>query len=101
MSAQSSTVRAIGPAWSMDQERGSTPARLTRPYVGLTPLIPQSEAGMRIEPPVSEPRAPRTSAAATATPQPHQGPPAVRGAVRTHGVRASPQWAVSPAGPYA
>jgi hypothetical protein len=30
-SAQSSTVHAIGPAWSMLNDSGSTPARLTRP----------------------------------------------------------------------
>ena len=31
MSAQSSAVRPIGPRWSLDQESGIAPARLTRP----------------------------------------------------------------------
>ena len=40
--------------------------------------MPQSEAGMRIEPPVSEPSAPGASPAATATPEPDDEPPAMR-----------------------
>src|SRR5207244_3335639 len=90
ISAQSATVRAIGPAWSIDHASGSTPARLTRPYVGLMPLIPQSEAGMRIEPPVSEPSAAGASAAAIATPEPDDDPPAMRWVPASHGFTASP-----------
>src|SRR5687768_4862544 len=58
MSAQSAALRHMGPTWSMDQASGSTPARLTRPYVGLSPVMPHSAAGMRMEPPVSEPSVP-------------------------------------------
>src|SRR5881392_3254791 len=90
ISARTAAVCAIGPAWSIDHESGSTPARLTRPYVGLRPLIPQSEAGMRIEPPVSDPSAPGASAAATATPEPEDEPPATRCARASHGFLASP-----------
>src|SRR5437762_384223 len=57
--AQSSTVRAIGPVWSSVHESVRTPARLTRPYVGLSPTMPQKAAGPRTDPPVSEPEAPR------------------------------------------
>ena len=35
---------------------GVTPKRLTSPNVGLIPEMPQSDDGMRMEPPVSEPR---------------------------------------------
>ena len=53
--AQSSTVRAIGPQWSNVNELGMTPARLTRPDVGISPESPQNDEGPRIEPPVSDP----------------------------------------------
>src|SRR5438128_892719 len=42
------------------------------------PLIPQYAAGPRIEPPVSVPRPPRMSPAATAAPVPVLEPPGVR-----------------------
>src|SRR5437762_3346560 len=45
--AQSSTVRAIGPVWSSVHESVRTPARLTRPYVGLSPTMPQKAAAPR------------------------------------------------------
>src|SRR5436190_21255139 len=68
--AQSSTVRAIGPVWSSVHERVRTPARLERPYVGLSPTMPQKAVGPRIDPPVSEPVAPVTSPAVRAAPDP-------------------------------
>ena len=46
------------------------PARLTRPYVGLSPVSPQHDEGIRIEPPVSLPLAIGTRPAATAAPEP-------------------------------
>src|SRR5689334_25005697 len=55
-----------------------TPARLTSPKVGMRPTTPQCDAGMRIEPPVSEPSATGTSPAATAAPEPDDEPPAIR-----------------------
>ena len=39
-----------------------TPARLTRPNVGIRPTTPHSDAGPRIDPPVSEPSAAGTEA---------------------------------------
>jgi hypothetical protein len=44
----------------------------------LIPVIPQSEQGMRIEPPVSEPSDPGASPAATAAPEPEDEPPVAR-----------------------
>src|SRR3954468_14414064 len=72
--AQSSTVHAIGPAWSSENDSGSTPYRLHSPFVGLTPAMPQSAAGPRMEPPVSDPVPPRISPAATAAPVPDDEP---------------------------
>ena len=56
VSAQSVTVREMGPMVSVDQLAPSTPARLTRPHVGRMPTRPLLAAGPRIEPPVSSPR---------------------------------------------
>ena len=59
-------LRAIGPMWSSEAESGNTPARLTRPHVGLRPVTPFAKDGKRMEPPVSEPRPPYARPAATA-----------------------------------
>ena len=56
--------------WSSEAESGNTPWRLTRPHVGLRPVSPQAADGKRIEPPVSDPSAPKQKPAATATPDP-------------------------------
>ncbi len=52
-----------------------TPARLTSPNVGMRPTVPQCDAGPRMEPPVSEPRAIGRRPAATAAPEPVEEPP--------------------------
>src|SRR5438477_3095537 len=54
------------------------PARLTRPNVGFSPTIPHTEAGQRIDPPVSVPGASATTPAATAAPDPPLDPPGMR-----------------------
>ena len=74
-----------GPTRSSDQLSASAPARLTRPYVGFTPTRPHCDAGIRIEPPVSDPIAPITAPAATAAPEPPLEPPGLRS--RSHGFR--------------
>ena len=51
------------------------PARLTRPQVTFRPVTPQKFAGMRIEPPVSEPSAANVRRAPTAEPEPDDEPP--------------------------
>ena len=64
---------------------GITPARETRPYVAFSPTTPESPAGIRIEPPVSEPMAMKQRPAATAAPDPPDDRPGFR---RTsHGFR--------------
>src|SRR5882724_1002283 len=74
-SAQSSTVRASGPTVSSDCDNGMAPARLTRPTVVFNPVTPQKCAGIRIDPPVSEPSAANVNRAATAEPDPDDEPP--------------------------
>src|ERR1035437_10153434 len=87
-SAASRTERVSGPTWSRLKPSGRTPKRLTRPYVGLSPTVPQNDAGMRIEPPVSLPIAMNTMFVATATPEPPLDPPGLcRG---FHGLRTAP-----------
>jgi hypothetical protein len=68
-------VRLSGPAASIDQLSGNTPARETRPHVGRTPTTPHHAAGLRTEPPVSSPSVNAHSAAAVAIPEPDDEPP--------------------------
>ncbi len=61
------------------------------------PTSPQHAAGSRIEPPVSEPSAPKTARAATAAPGPLDEPPGM--CAGFHGLRTSPVislWPVVP-----
>src|SRR3569833_1532398 len=48
MIAQSLTSRAIGPAWSSDEENATTPQREQRPLVGLFLVLLVFVAGWRI-----------------------------------------------------
>src|SRR3954453_18519895 len=86
--AASSTLRAQGPAWSRLLARATSPYRLTPPYVGLTPTVPVTAAGWRIEPPVSVPIASGASYAATAAADPPPEPPGIRS--RSHGLCVGP-----------
>ena len=76
--AASRTDRVIGPQWSSVGHSGLMPARLTRPKVGFSPTMPHTDAGQRIEPPVSVPGASATMPAATAAPDPPLDPPGTR-----------------------
>ncbi len=72
------TSRAIGPTVSMLGASGHTPASGIRPHVVLRPAIPQHAAGIRIEPPVSDPYETSASPLATATAEPLDDPPGTR-----------------------
>src|SRR5581483_3553833 len=93
------TVRASGPTWSSVHASGDIPARLTRPYVGFSPAMPQKLAGTRIEPPVSLPSATGTSLAATAAPDPLLDPPGTWPSA--HGFAGVPSAGLTPVGPKA
>ena len=70
-----------------------------RPYVGFRPTMPQSEAGWRIDPPVSLPSAAAQRPAATAAALPALLPPGTRDA--SHGLRTGPHLQCSPEEPMA
>jgi hypothetical protein len=72
------TSLAIGPTVSMLGARGHTPVSGIRPQVVLRPAIPQHAAGIRIDPPVSEPYETSASPLATATAEPLDEPPGTR-----------------------
>ena len=82
-SAQSATLRAIGPATSRLGASGTTPASDTSPRVGLIVEVPLSAEGIRSDPAVSVPVAAGTMCAARAAPDPPLEPPAER--ARSHG----------------
>ena len=83
--AASRTVRARGPEAPRPTGSPYVGAALILPRLGLSPTRPQQLAGIRIEPPPSDPCATGTSPAATAAPAPPLEPPAIRS--RSHGVR--------------
>src|SRR5918997_4699659 len=79
MSAASSTVLLNGPLWLKgvcERNASGRVAAATRPYVALKPYTPQKEAGMRIDPPASEPCATAARPPATAAALPPEEPPA-------------------------
>ena len=88
MRRASRTLRAIGPKQVRVGQPASQGCVGTAPCVGLWPTRPQNAAGMRIEPPVSEPSESGPSRAATAAPAPPDEPPGVRS--RFHGFDVRP-----------
>ena len=76
--AQQSTDAARGPQESSVCDNGKTPVRSTRRAVGLKPVNPQNAAGIRIDPPVSEPSAHTAIPVATDTAPPDVDPPTTR-----------------------
>src|SRR5581483_9924319 len=86
--AQSTAERHIGPSLSSVHDSAIAPYRLTRPYVGRRPVMPQNAEGVRIEPDVSEPIANGARPADTAIPDPLDDPPDQR--VRSHGFSPGP-----------
>src|SRR5438132_7278210 len=86
--ATSPAVRASGPAQSRAGDSGTMPRQEMRPQVGFNPKMPQSDAGIRMEPPVSVPMLPQQRPAATASAEPPLDPPATR--ARSQGFRTGP-----------
>src|SRR2546428_2612358 len=67
---------AIGPSVSSDVLSGITPPTSMDPKAGLNPATPQSEAGMRLDPPESLPTPQSDLPPAAATAHPPGDPPA-------------------------
>ena len=80
---------------------GTTPVVRQRPVVGRKPTTPVAEAGMRIEPPVSVPRAIRADPSHRLTPAPADEPPGARCSSASHGLTGVPVCGFSPTAPKA
>ncbi len=70
------------------------PSRGTRFTVGLKPVMPQNAAGMRVEPPVSEPMPISHMPSPTATAAPEDEPPGTR--LRSAGLPGVPKCGLVP-----
>src|SRR5690606_19785709 len=91
---QQSTGVAMGPTESKLQDSGRTPSSGIRHREGLKPTSPQSAAGIRTEPAVSEPMATVAMPAATDTAAPEEEPPGMR--LRSWGLPGVPWWRLLP-----
>src|SRR6202034_274378 len=76
--AKSSTLRAIGPCTPRLRSIAETGVCATRPMLGRIPTMPQKLAGLRSEPPMSEPCASQAVPVASATAAPPEEPAAER-----------------------
>ena len=74
--ARSSTLRAIGPSTPSVESILAPGVAATRPGDGLMPVTPQKLAGLRSEPPRSEPCAIQAMPVASATAAPPEEPDA-------------------------
>src|SRR4051812_29203391 len=87
MSAESVTVRVIGPTCAT-VPKGDSGQAGTRPNVGLMPKRPENAHGMRIDPPPSVPIVSGPIPEATAAALPPDDPPGVFAGF--HGLRVMP-----------
>ena len=85
---RSGTVRAIGPATERLFQPSPRRSLATRPGVGRKPTMPENAAGLRSEPPVSEPEQIGTMPVASATADPPDEPAADR--VGSNGLPVAP-----------
>ena len=92
-------MRALGPAVTSPANESWPPCAGTRPREGFTPTTPQVAAGIRTDPPPSEPIANGTRPAATAAAAPPEEPPAP--VDTSHGFRTAgrPAGSVNPVSP--
>ena len=88
--AQQSTLRPSGPMESSECDSGVAPTLGTRAMVGLKPVMPQNAAGMRQDPPVSDPIVAAAIPSATLTAPPEVEPPGMRPAARSQGAAGVP-----------
>ncbi len=84
----SATVRASGPKCDSESNWLGRISNGMRPKLGLRPTMPHCAAGMRTEPPMSEPSASGTQPVATAAPEPPEEPPGERAG--SQGLRVMP-----------
>ena len=77
MKAVSATVRPIGPSTEITDQPSGRASLPTNPGDGRKPTTPHSAAGMRSEPPVSEPVHSGSRSHASAAAEPPEEPPAL------------------------
>ncbi len=92
----SRTDRVIAQTVSSVVDRGTVPSHGVSRAVFLKPTMPHSAAGMRIEPPVSEPRPMKAAPVATDTAAPDDEPPGMRGTAASAGLAGVPWWGLIP-----
>ena len=78
----------MGPGQSSEGASGRTPSIGSAPVVGFSPTTPQNDEGMRMDPPVSVPRAIGTTPPASAAADPPLDPPVMREG--SHGLAVGP-----------
>ena len=93
---QSSTQTAMAHTVSSVCDKGKAPVIGTRDCVFLKPTMPHSAAGMRMEPPVSEPRPATHRPAATDTAAPEEEPPGMRATCGSAGLAGVPKCGLAP-----
>ena len=76
--AHAATLAASGPTESSDAASGIDPSMGTRRAVGLKATSPQTAAGIRTEPAVSEPIAATAMPSVTEMAAPDEEPPGIR-----------------------
>ena len=86
----------MAPTLSSVRDNSKAPSRGTRACVGLKPTRPHSAAGMRKEPPVSEPRPATARPSATLTAAPDDEPPGMRCTDGSQGLRGVPKCGLKP-----
>ena len=84
----SAALRASSPTVSSVGASGIAPRNGTRPLVGFHAVTPQAWAGMRSDPPVSDPSAATSAPPATAAADPDDEPPETKS--RFQGLRTRP-----------
>src|SRR5262249_41234167 len=95
-SRRSLALRARSPMVSSVGASGIAPRVDTRPCDGFQAVTPQACAGIRSEPPVSDPSAATTAPPATAAADPDDEPPDMK--ARSHGLHTRPRVALKPDG---
>ncbi len=85
----SATVRPIGPSTEIGVQPSWRPSMGTRPGDGRNPTTPQIAAGIRSEPPVSEPVQTGSMSQASAAAEPPDEPPAI--SAGSNGLPVAPQ----------
>ena len=98
---RSTAPRASRPTVSKVELKGTTPSAGHLPVVWRRPATPVADAGMRIDPPVSEPSASCADPSQRLTPAPEDEPPGTRCSRASHGLIGVPALGFRPTPPNA